>query len=172
VLGYALRRTANTADASDVAAETMTIAWRRLDDVPEGDEARWWLYAVARRVLANRQRGERRQDRLVAKLAAALDDTFSPAYDDGSAAAVLSAIARLDAADRELLQLVAWEGLSPGEAALVLNINPTTARTRPPAYLHRRRHRRRSVDRRPARRDEPQRRIGVRRRSRTGGRGK
>jgi hypothetical protein len=39
---------------------TFTIAWHRADDMPPGDEARVWLYGVARRVLANHLRGERR----------------------------------------------------------------------------------------------------------------
>ena len=49
VLAYALRRTAQPADAADVLAEVFLVAWRRLDDVPAGAEARLWLYGVARR---------------------------------------------------------------------------------------------------------------------------
>jgi len=64
VLGYALRRTATSADAADVVSETMLIAWRRLDQVPSGDSARPWLFGVARRVLANQRRGIGRQERL------------------------------------------------------------------------------------------------------------
>jgi len=56
LLGYALRRTDNTDDAADVLAETFLAAWRRLDEVPRGDEARLWLYGTARRVLANHRR--------------------------------------------------------------------------------------------------------------------
>ena len=47
VLAYALRRTAQPADAADVLAEVFLVAWRRLDDVPAGAEARLWLYGVA-----------------------------------------------------------------------------------------------------------------------------
>jgi DNA-directed RNA polymerase specialized sigma24 family protein len=61
ILGYVLRRTDNPHDAADVIAETFLTAWRRLDAVPPGDEARLWLYGVARRVLANYRRGERRR---------------------------------------------------------------------------------------------------------------
>jgi DNA-directed RNA polymerase specialized sigma24 family protein len=43
VLGYLLRRTDNTDDAADVFAETFLIAWRRLDDLPTGQQARMWL---------------------------------------------------------------------------------------------------------------------------------
>lgn len=60
LLAYAVRRVADPADAADVVAETFLVAWRRLDDVPAGEAARPWLYGVARRVLANHYRGERR----------------------------------------------------------------------------------------------------------------
>ena len=33
LLGYAVRRVADPADAADVVAETFLVAWRRLDDV-------------------------------------------------------------------------------------------------------------------------------------------
>jgi RNA polymerase sigma-70 factor (ECF subfamily) len=43
-----LRRTDNADDAADVIAETFLTAWRRLDEIPAGDQARLWLYGVAR----------------------------------------------------------------------------------------------------------------------------
>src|SRR4051794_41828077 len=48
VLAYALRRSPEAEDAADVVAETFLIAWRRLADVPEGDDERLWVYGVAR----------------------------------------------------------------------------------------------------------------------------
>jgi DNA-directed RNA polymerase specialized sigma24 family protein len=48
VAASARRRGNNDADA--VAAEVMTIAWRRLADVPV-DDPRPWLYATARNLL-------------------------------------------------------------------------------------------------------------------------
>ena len=53
VLAYALRRAASPQDAADVCAETFAIAWRRLDELPDGQAATMWLYATARKVLAN-----------------------------------------------------------------------------------------------------------------------
>ena len=64
VFGYVLRRTDNAEDAADAIADTFLIAWRRLDDIPTGDQARLWLYGVARRVLANQRRGKRRRSTL------------------------------------------------------------------------------------------------------------
>ena len=62
-----MRRTNTPADAEDVAAETFTIAWRKLDAVPRGEPLPW-LYAVARRVLANQRRGLGRRERLASLL--------------------------------------------------------------------------------------------------------
>ncbi|WP_276320735.1 RNA polymerase sigma factor, partial [Phytoactinopolyspora endophytica] len=68
VLGYALRRVQVADDAADIVAETFLVAWRRIDDVPQGRDGRLWLYGVARRVCANHVRGDRRRHRLAERL--------------------------------------------------------------------------------------------------------
>jgi RNA polymerase sigma-70 factor (ECF subfamily) len=68
ILRYALRRSPEPQDAADVVAETFLVAWRRLGEVPAGGEARLWLYATARRVLANHKRGSVRRTRLAERL--------------------------------------------------------------------------------------------------------
>jgi RNA polymerase sigma-70 factor (ECF subfamily) len=142
VLAYALRRVAEPEDAADVVAETFLVAWRRLGEVPIGDGARLWLYGVARLVLANAQRAERRRTRLGVRLAETLRTEVAAAPEPrGEAAAVLRAIAALGDEDRELLLLVTWEELSPGEAARVLGTTALAARSR----LHRARRRLRRV---------------------------
>lgn len=142
ILAYALRRVGDSEDASDVVAETFLIAWRRLGDVPAGDRARLWLYAVARRVLANQRRTERRRTRLGERLAESLRTELAthPAP-SGEAADALRAMAELGEEDRELMLLVSWEELSPGEAARVLGISSLAARSR----LHRARRRLRTL---------------------------
>src|ERR1700742_981233 len=71
ILAYALRRVAGPDDAADVVAETFLVAWRRFAEVPTGDGALLWLYAVAGRVIANQRRAERRRTRLGARLGGA-----------------------------------------------------------------------------------------------------
>lgn len=138
LLGYALRRVGSPDDAADVVAETLLVAWRRQDDVPADGTARLWLYGVARRVLANHRRGDRRRDQLAGRLRLELDEvTPDPAEQVGAAAAVRSAMNRLSADDRELIMLTSWEDLDPKEVAAVLGVPARVVRTR----LHRARSR-------------------------------
>src|ERR1700712_497071 len=138
ILAYALRRVEGPEDAADVVAETFLVAWRRLDEVPTDTGARLWLFAVAGRVIANLHRSERRRTRLGERLGESLRTELAtrpaPA---GEAAAALRAMGEMGADDRELLLLVSWEELSPGEAAKVLGISSLAARSR----LHRARRR-------------------------------
>lgn len=131
VLGFAIRRTDRPEDAADVTAETFLVAWRRLAHVPDGPEQRPWLYGVARRVLANHRRGERRRsslgDRLRRELTAAMPDASD---DVVQRADVTAAMRRLSARDQEVLELHLWEGLQPREIAEVLGIATTVVRPR------------------------------------------
>lgn len=141
VLGYVLRRTGNGHDAADVLAETFLTLWRRLDDVPDGDSTRPWLYGVARRVLANHHRGERRRtalgDRLRAELAGVIPATRHYDGRDDDLDAVADAFRGLPERERELLSLVAWEGVDAGQLATALGCSRNAARIR----LHRARRR-------------------------------
>jgi RNA polymerase sigma-70 factor (ECF subfamily) len=138
ILEYALRRVEDREDAADVVAETFLVVWRRMEEVPIGDGARLWLYGVARHVLANVHRAERRRTRLGRRLAETLRTEIAAHPEpQGEAAAVLRAIAALGEEDRELLLLVTWEELSPTQAARVLGISALAARSR----LHRARRR-------------------------------
>ncbi len=142
ILAYALRRVESPEDAADVVAETFLVAWRRLEEAPVDARARLWLFGVARRVIANLHRSQRRRTRLGDRLAEALRTELAtrpaPA---GEAAEILRAMGGLDDDDRELLLLVSWEELSPGEAAAVLGISSLAARSR----LHRARRRLRTL---------------------------
>lgn len=142
ILAYALRRVEGAEDAADVVAETFLVAWRRLDEVPVGDGGRLWLYAVARRVIANLHRAERRRTRLGERLTESMRiELATQPAPAGEGAEVLRTMAELGDDDRELLLLVSWEELSPGEAAKVLGISSLAARSR----LHRARRRLRTL---------------------------
>jgi RNA polymerase sigma-70 factor (ECF subfamily) len=136
VLAYALRRVDDPADAADAVAETFLIAWRRFDDVPE--DALPWLFAVARRVLANQRRSASRGKALELRLASAAGGAEPGPQDSaGETEAVLVALASLPDRDREALTLVAWHGLSGARAARAAGCSRTAFGVR----LHRARRR-------------------------------
>jgi RNA polymerase sigma factor (sigma-70 family) len=119
-----------------VVAEVFLIAWRRSVSVPEGAEARLWLFGTARRVLANLARSNRRSRDLAAR-AAAEARLGQPSPSDPISPVVWRALERLSDSDRELVLLTVWDDLGPAEAASVLGLSPGTVRVR----LHRARSR-------------------------------
>lgn len=137
VLGYVVRRTGSPDDAADVIAETFLTAWRRLDDVPADEEARPWLFGVARRVLANQGRAERRRITLGERLRSELAVARYSREPSADLRDVAAAFRNLPDADREILALAGWEGLDPGQIAVVLGCSRNAARIR----LHRARRR-------------------------------
>jgi len=139
VFDYARRRTSSLADAADVMAETMVVAWRRIEDVPPGDNARLWLYGVARRQLANHHRALRRRQQLGQRLRERVGQDHGVVVFDGYGddARVGAALALLSGGEQELIRLSSWEGLGGNEIAVVLGISPGSARIR----IHRARKR-------------------------------
>ena len=125
IRAYAWRRGPDFAD--DVTAETFTIAWRRLDDVP--GQPLPWLYGVARNVMCNLGRAERRRlegERLGA--GGGITRPFTTALEEGSA--LRAALERLSERDCEVLMLAAWERLDRSGLAAVLGCSKSTATVR------------------------------------------
>jgi RNA polymerase sigma-70 factor, ECF subfamily len=136
LLAYALRRTDEAADAEDVVAETMLVAWRRQRDLPAGEDAIPWLYGVARRVLANQRRSRARRRRLERLLQPLLrQSTHQEEIEPVDA--VIAATRRLPPSDQEVLRLAAWENLSHAQIGTVLGCSENAATLR----LHRARRR-------------------------------
>ena len=118
------RRRVPLADVDDVVADVFTVAWRRLDDVPE-DMALPWLYRTAYKTIGNHLRSQRRRLHLVGRLAA------EPAPSEGAHdPAVFEALAALRPDDQEILRLAAWEEFAPSEIAVVLGCTPNAAALR------------------------------------------
>ncbi|WP_380164160.1 RNA polymerase sigma factor [Jannaschia sp. R86511] len=136
LMAYAVRRTPSAEDAADVVSDTFTTAWRRIHDLPPGDEARLWLYGTARRVVRNQRRGTRRRLALDERLldhARVVHQGSRPVVPDGRDDTLVVAMRALSEDDRELLRLVAWEGLDGPQVAAVLGVSANAARVR----LHR-----------------------------------
>jgi RNA polymerase sigma factor (sigma-70 family) len=124
VTAYARRRGSTDADA--IAAETMTVAWRRLADVPK-DDPRPWLYATARNLML----ADTRRSTGTSTIALRDEQQLAPAPElqelDPGLSEALHSLAPID---RDALLLVAWEDLTPTQAARALGINPTAFRVR------------------------------------------
>jgi len=131
---YLRRRAAS--EPEDLTTEVFLVAWRRRAELPEAPLP--YLYGIARKVLANHRRGGARREALTER---AGSHAVATAPDHAEAFGVRDELARALAAlgegDRELILLVAWEGLSVGEAATALGCRSGTAAVR----LHRARRR-------------------------------
>jgi RNA polymerase sigma-70 factor, ECF subfamily len=131
---YLRRRAAS--EPEDLTTEVFLVAWRRRADLPDAPLP--WLYGVARKVLANHRRSDGRRSALASRAGAhALPFAPDPADAVGLRTDLVRALASLSESDRELVLLVAWEGLTLSEAGEALDCLPATAAVR----LHRARKR-------------------------------
>jgi RNA polymerase sigma-70 factor (ECF subfamily) len=134
LLAFSMRRVCSREIAEDVVADTFAVVWRRRDRIP--DPALAWLYAIAGHVIANQYRSTRRRHNLDLRLAhepAAAAPVSDPAESRGRREAFAAAVSLLTEPEREVLRLVAWDGLDTRDAAQVLGCSPGAFRVR----LHR-----------------------------------
>lgn len=130
LLAFFERRVPEDGDAADLLSECLTVAWRRIDDLPGADvEARMWLFGVARNVLANARRASVRRWKLVERIRGQLVPPGSNG-DGDRVVEVRDAVRRLPSDLRDLIGLVHWEGFSLAEAAAIIGIPASTARGR------------------------------------------
>jgi RNA polymerase sigma-70 factor (ECF subfamily) len=124
VRAYARRRI-DAAVVDDVVADVFVAAWRKIEQVPE--EPLPWLLGVARNVIGNHLRSARRRLALTQRLSNEQPKLFTEANEPGD---IIRALASLPERDRESLMLIAWEGLNPREAAVVIGCSPARFRVR------------------------------------------
>lgn len=125
LVAYAVRRCQIRSDADDLVAETFATAWRRIHAVPAGEDGRRWLFGVARNLLQNQRRTQRRWLRLREKIASEPPLLPTDPANEDADDRVARAITELSARDREVLLLTAWEGLAADEIAEILDISIT-----------------------------------------------
>ena len=166
VHAYLSRRAPHVAD--DLLSDVWVAALHaRATYDPTKGSVRGWLFGVAKNVLAKHHRDTARNRRAgVLRLWSPQPDPWSEVDARLDATAVSSQLrtflADLPSDEREVLLLVAWEQLTPSEAAQTLGIPSGTARSR----LHRARERMRSsMVELPSDQPSPARRPGPSRRS-------
>lgn len=119
VFAYA-RRQCDAATAEDVVSETFLVAWRRFEDLPADPLP--WLLVIARNTLSDRRRRTLRRDRLtdtLAELERTVGHATAADHDVIERATAVAALAELSNLEQEALLLVAWDGLSNADAAVV-----------------------------------------------------
>ncbi len=126
VLAYCARRTSRD-EATDAAADVFVVVLRRIDAVPEGEGSLPWLYMVARNVLNNRHRSDRRRQRLTWKLSSVSERT-TPGPEPQVVRReehqeLVDALRQLSERDREILKLVEWEGVSREQVADMMYVS-------------------------------------------------
>jgi RNA polymerase sigma-70 factor (ECF subfamily) len=130
LLAYFERRVVPREDAADLLGELMLQAWRNAGSAPtEEEQRRMWLYGVARNVLANHRRSVRRRSALVDRIRGHLA-VVDNSPDESEEADVRDLVERLPEGQRELIKLVHWDGLTIAQAAQILHLNTSTARSR------------------------------------------
>jgi len=138
VFGLALRRLGDRGRAEDAVQETFASIWRAARTYkPERGPGAPWLYAVARNAIVDRfrSRGEP-----VAEAPDTPDEARGPAERAEVADVawrVHRALEELPQAERTVLELAYWSGLSQSEVASYLGIPLGTVKTRTRAALAR-----------------------------------
>jgi RNA polymerase sigma-70 factor (ECF subfamily) len=127
-----LARRAGRQCADDLTSQTFVVAFeRRTSFRREASDARPWLLGIATKLLANDRRGEQRRLETVAQLSGDSRQAVSlPSSTLDSDRDVASALAKLDAVQRDVLLLHAWGDLSYEEIADALGIPVGTVRSK------------------------------------------
>jgi RNA polymerase sigma-70 factor (ECF subfamily) len=143
LLAFLLRRCSTAEDAADCLAETYLVAWEKRRRMPKGDETRPWLFGVARNVMRRGRERHHRASGAARALAGELVTVgaLAPPPALGDSDPIAQALGELAEIDREIMTMIAWDGLSPREVAAALGISGNVVRVR----AHRARARLRSL---------------------------
>lgn len=118
VYKYVARRHVGN-DVEDLVAEVFTLAWQKWNEIPDTFELQW-LYRTAWFVLANAHRKQSDLPIEIGEAQGLETDIADFVIEHNEMRRVWLEIPERD---REVLRLVAWEGLTPPEVAAVLGIS-------------------------------------------------
>ena len=140
VYNFAFRRLASWSAAEEVVQSAFTTVWRRarVGDLPplQRDSALPYFLGVAGRECDNAARGRNRATALARKSRFDLveadhaDAVAARVDDEAQMSEVLAIVRRLPQRQRDVLELVAWSGLSTAQAADALGLPEGTVKSR------------------------------------------
>lgn len=136
VYAHAVRMTSDRAGAEDIVSLTFLEAWRLRETLDAVTSHRAWLLGVATNVMRNTRRAARRHSEAMTRLPRSeavpdpADAVVSRIADTATAAAALAALDQLRRADREVIVLSVWAGLSHAEVAEACGTKEATVRSR------------------------------------------
>lgn len=128
LLAFLLRRCQTVDDAADGLAETYRIAWEKRARIPAGQEARGWLFGVARNVMRRERASHEREADVSRELALATERSNALTHSEDST--VVAALSELSQIDQEIVMMLSWDGLAPREVASILGLSPNVVRVR------------------------------------------
>ena len=139
VYNFCFRRVASWNVAEDVMSQAFLEVWRVRERAVAYDGSLMpWLFTVAENVCRNATRGARRQNALAGRLQLVRFDDAEDHADgvvrrldeERRMSELLVAVDRLGRKDRQILMLIAWDGLSYLQVAQALDIPVGTVRSR------------------------------------------
>ncbi|MFD3780780.1 RNA polymerase sigma factor [Streptomyces sp. NPDC058612] len=136
VYAHAVRMTSDRTGAEDIVSLTFLEAWRLRETLDGVTSHRAWLLGVATNVMRNTRRAARRHREAMTRLPRPeavpdpADAVVSRIADTARASAALAALGELRRADREVILLSVWAGLSHAEVATACGTKEATVRSR------------------------------------------
>lgn len=138
LLRYLRRRVTQPEDAADLLGRVLLAIWESSARLPTTDQdARMWCFGIARNILREHYRHAAKQLALADGLrhhlrasASAHNGADTVAEAKIRSETVRHAVRALDDRSRELIMLIHWDGFSIADAARILALNQSTARTR------------------------------------------
>lgn len=120
-------------DAGDATADVFTVVWRRIDEMSD-QAAVGWLFGIARGVVLNRWRAQKRRHRLVERVGSlgrpAAEGPDVVIVQNEETETVLRALQRLRPTDQDILVMSAWDELTGPQIAQALGISVAAAEQR------------------------------------------
>lgn len=136
IYNHAFRRTADWSTAEEVTSLVFLEAWRRRKSITLVHQSSLpWLIGIANNVLLNQWRSKKRHRRALERFErlrapSTTGESVEDLDDRHRLEQVLRLVKRLPAEQREVLELVAWDGLDYESAALAAGVPVGTVRSR------------------------------------------